>query len=389
MATVRSWYNCWTKRCEASLDGEPECSVADERYISDCTGMPPPYGTLLEGAWQCEVGGYLYNAGTNHGGYVNHGALFGVGYQTYLPAKTDDPAGVNYQPGQSAAGMEHLRTNCPLSCNACPTSAPTMAKKDPHLWFAHGGRADFRGEDGAVYNLLSAKDFALNVGIKYADFHMKHALVHGSAMDAVYVVARTTSGSILKVQFNATATEHHVAATVQHGATSTKVGAGKAFDLDGHHISVSDRALTVSTPKWTLRAASAAFPYASKNPGKVLLDVTLTPAQGYVPDNDIVAPHGIIGQSYDGDNVGINGAIDAAAETTKEAEMTTHAQAEGAIEGAITDYKMQAPFATEFAYSRFDAISASRRDPKKLTGKRVTVAIPHMSGADSVVEESA
>ena len=22
------------------LDGEPECSVADERYISDCTGMP-------------------------------------------------------------------------------------------------------------------------------------------------------------------------------------------------------------------------------------------------------------------------------------------------------------------------------------------------------------
>ena len=34
--------------------------------------------------------------------------------------------------------------------------------------------------------------------------------------------------------------------------------------------------------------------------------------------------------------------------------MTTSAQAEGAIEGVFTEYKLAAPFDTAFKYSRFD-----------------------------------
>ena len=48
---------------------------------------------------------------------------------------------------------------CVLS--QCPLSS--KVSRDPHLVFAHGGRADFRGRDGQYYNFLSAPGFAVNV----------------------------------------------------------------------------------------------------------------------------------------------------------------------------------------------------------------------------------
>ena len=37
------------------------------------------------------------------------------------------------------------------------------SKGDPHLAFAHGGKADFRGKHGAIYCFLSTPGLALNV----------------------------------------------------------------------------------------------------------------------------------------------------------------------------------------------------------------------------------
>jgi hypothetical protein len=62
------------------------------------------------------------------------------------------------------------------------------------------------------------------------------------------------------------------------------------------------------------------------------------------------------------------------------AQVTTKAMAEGAIEGEHTDYKMAAPFATEYKYSRFDKSAATPRDTSKLRGKRVRGAKPTTRG---------
>ena len=99
---------------------------------------------------------------------------------------------------------------------------------------------------------------------------------------------------------------------------------------------------------------------------------------------------GIIGQSYDGDATGIDGATDAKVSTGEAVEVTTEAQAEGAIEGTIKDYKMASPFDTAFAFSRVDAARALPRDPTKLSGKRVNVAIAHMmtGGTSSPIERA-
>ena len=72
--------------------------------------------------------------------------------------------------------------------------------------------------------------------------------------------------------------------------------------------------------------------------------------------------HGIIGQSYK-DSTVRNGKLDEyGALDTPELissdgtgpEMWTKAQAEGAIEGVYTDYRLSGPFATSFKFSQYD-----------------------------------
>ena len=123
-----------------------------------------------------------------------------------------------------------------------------------------------------------------------------------------------------------------------------------------------------------LIAHIAPYPFAKLNPaGAVLLDVDVTPL--YDADHDVVAPHGIFGQSFDGDNLAVDGATDKVVDG--ESEMTTKAQGEGAIEGHLSDYRMADRFTTAFKYARFDVAAAKPRDVTKLTGaKRTREAVP-------------
>jgi hypothetical protein len=82
------------------------------------------------------------------------------------------------------------------------------------------------------------------------------------------------------------------------------------------------------------------------------LDVSMTPL---VPEAKLSwLPHGIVGQSFDGDGLPRHGRLD----NYSGSEFTTQAMAEGAIEGVARDYRMDTPPATEFRYSRFHAIPA-------------------------------
>ena len=56
-------------------------------------------------------------------------------------------------------GMLGLTLFCVLS--QCPIFSEVY--RDPHLAFAHGGRADFRGRHFHIYNFLSVPGFAVNV----------------------------------------------------------------------------------------------------------------------------------------------------------------------------------------------------------------------------------
>merc|ERR1711988_1081734 len=93
-------------------------------------------------------------------------------------------------------------------------------------------------------------------------------------------------------------------------------------------------ALIVSTGRWDVQAWSKPFPNRVADAGRALLNVKIEAT--YDADHDLVAPHGLIGQSYDGDDVAVDGAVD----SYHGKEVTTKAMGEGAIEGTASDYIM-------------------------------------------------
>ena len=50
----------------------------------------------------------------------------------------------------------------------CSGTDVARVRQDPHLDLSKGGRADFRGEDGALYNYLSTPGLSVNVRIEEA-----------------------------------------------------------------------------------------------------------------------------------------------------------------------------------------------------------------------------
>ena len=78
------------------------------------------------------------------------------------------------------------------SDDPCAEELVGQVFKDPHLAFAHGGRADFRGENGKYYAFLSAPGFAVNVRTEDATFtlHGGKLTVHGSFITEAHVVAQ-------------------------------------------------------------------------------------------------------------------------------------------------------------------------------------------------------
>ena len=60
-----------------------------------------------------------------------------------------------------------------------PSSPPASVDKDPHLHFAHGGRADFRGKHGQLYAFFSAPGLSVNVRTEEASF-----LLHNGKLEA-------------------------------------------------------------------------------------------------------------------------------------------------------------------------------------------------------------
>lgn len=144
-------------------------------------------------------------------------------------------------------------------------------------------------------------------------------------------------------------------------------------------------ALIVSSGLWQTTVWNHAFPNAAQNPGKALLNIHIEPL--YNADTDPVAPHGVVGQSYDGDGQGVNGATD----DYNAREVTTSAMAEGALEGLASDYKMSHKFDVEFRFARFDLLAARPRDVSKLTGskslRKPGEALPMGAGAAADLED--
>jgi len=231
---------------------------------------------------------------------------------------------------------------------------------DPHIHRADGHKADFRGEDGKIFNMLSARNFSLGVRTVESHFMQKYGAqkVHGSHFaDAFFTMRTNETGIVVTARLSATVTPWSEPETVVAISGSEKYpihlsySARKSFAIEDVNITaISAAKVLVRGASWeVLLTRRLLYKPLPESKTKNYLDLVVRRA---FKDPKALASHGVIGQSFDPRH-GIK--QDGKTDDYSASEVTTTAQAEGAIEGTHTDYMLSAPFQTTFKYSLFDA----------------------------------
>ena len=79
-----------------------------------------------------------------------------------------------------------------------------------------GGRADLKGEDGATYNLVSARNFSLAALFQHTTFKMnENKLVHGSFMYSVRLPLSPLGRIIFRLHVPSTIARRHTSVCAQ------------------------------------------------------------------------------------------------------------------------------------------------------------------------------
>jgi len=250
---------------------------------------------------------------------------------------------------------------------------------DPHLRFANGGRADFRGKNNTDFALLSVANLSLAGHVEARDFlRWNQQIVSGSFFTQAFITVRTAvTGAVVRIamiasEYRAFRVYHDTIASV--AANSTQFETHTHFSFEGVEAEMQGGRLVVRAHGWKLMAIPRYLhrPILGTSLAPVgdashwFLDTSMEPLKAIeVPGR--IAPHGVIGQSYDGSGQAVEGNID---EYPDASLFVTYAQAEGAIEGSYSDYALASPFSTDFKYSRFDAAApVAPRNVSRLTGK--------------------
>jgi len=288
----------------------------------------------------------------------------------------------------SRSGGQVLSTSSGLTAATHPASG---ANGDPHITFAHGGKADFRGSHRASYAFISSPGYLFAPFFQMVDFEYNNAatrrqqLVHGTFMTKALWRVRTSAGRELLIATEAMKVGEASVIELPKGslalteselvhAESVTMKAWQRRVYDDVTIETRMLSVSVATAAWTVNVTSKAI-YGLVPPllnqthvhgiweeGQRRLDLLI---HGAYPQPDA---HGIVGQSYQ-DGTVRHGKLDeyAADDTSTDAPrgslppMTTSAQAEGAIEGVYTEYKLSNPFSTAFKYSRYEHTAARPR----------------------------
>ena len=281
-----------------------------------------------------------------------------------------------------------------------PTPAPSTpntptgggVSADPHGTSLGGGKWDLRGKDDTSFALWAAAKLHVNGMTKERTFKKKGGqIVHGSCFVRVACKVAVDADTTLHVQLLA---EQPSSFRMYLNDNATGLYANRTnVELSDVSLSITpkkgdfvliDKAIKVLI-QWRqfrapLNAAGQTVP--ENDQSRWYLDVSFRALNGTMP---AVAPHGLIGQSFDGSTLTVHGKRD---NYGRGRFFKTSAQGEGAIEGTYTDYIVASPFATSFKFARFGSLGpVAPRNVSMLTGRKepkvVGVAAGSVEDADA------
>ena len=200
-----------------------------------------------------------------------------------------------------------------------PPLKPGGLTGDPHLHFAHGGEADFRGEDGYLYAMLHHSGLAVNVLFEACAFFLSDLVlkVRGTFVTDVFIKAVTeATGRTVRIEF----TPNMPPTPIIHGlegGTRRVLPGRPPLVVEDLSIAVTQNdnteVLHVRTAGWAIDA-TARLIQRSATSGKKQVDLSFAPLQDPLAPNPktgkVVAPHGLVGQSFDGDDIAVDGKKD-------------------------------------------------------------------------------
>ena len=256
------------------------------------------------------------------------------------------------------------------------STSTACAAQDPHLHFAFGGSADFRGRHMALYTFLSAPGVVLNVKTEDSTFklHGKKLLVDGSFMTEAHLTAvslpkrKFANVSFWASELNEQNTGRRVVNGTCGGHKFT-LGLGGRKQCEEIELKMSFSTATWATRDWIIKVRGNHVHDRVTGP-EHRLDISISAKSG----GEAAAaslPHGLVGQSFATVGLLRNGRKDV---YPASGHIRTEAMAEGAIDGEANLYEVTAAFDTRFAFSRFDA------PPAKVTS--------HLAGALAATAEA-
>jgi len=193
--------------------------------------------------------------------------------------------------------------DCGATLYMAPCATYSKVFRDPHLNFAYGGAADFRGRHKALYNFLSAPGLSVNVKTEGTVFkmHKGELTVNGTFITEAHITARFSTNRNVTASFWASeldrnnfgwqvVTGHCVGRPFKFGFHGSK----RCYELD---MAMDYNRAKFQIGNWTVTVSG--MPSCDTPVGRCLLagpahrlDVGFS-ARGDAPTRD--RPHGIIG----------------------------------------------------------------------------------------------
>ena len=187
-------------------------------------------------------------------------------------------------------------------------------------------------------------------------------------------MARTTKGQLFNVTYSANLVNEQNYGTEAVAATCsslyTDAPSAKPSHPAPHRKAICDEVavtrsystMHLAAPDWQLSISPRpVFDRISGAHHRMDLRIKLVTPEAKLP----TAPHGIIGQSWDGDGLATDGQVDVYPRT-EGAVFTTYAMAEGAIQGSASDYEVATAYDTRFKYSRYGTHGSPPRNASSL-----------------------